>query len=46
MISPVRIRALVRKEIRQILRDGSSLLIGLLLPPYSFLFSDTASLSI
>lgn len=29
---PVRIRALVRKEIRQILRDGSSLLIGLLLP--------------
>ena len=32
MISPVRIRALVRKEIRQILRDGSSLLIGLLLP--------------
>lgn len=32
MISPARVRALVRKEVRQILRDGSSLLIGLLLP--------------
>ncbi len=32
MISLSRIRSLVLKEIRQILRDGSSLLIGLLLP--------------
>lgn len=32
MISPARVRTLVRKEVRQILRDGSSLLIGLLLP--------------